>query len=426
MFEKSVSNGLHRASYGTLSLIAVLFSLLLIISGCGEEDDGGRGGNVTLSFTVPSAPPSGGAASKAVTPSGIGSISIAISGAGMTTITDTFNVSAGGTVTRSYTIPSGSSRTVTAKAYSGAMASGALLYQGSATFDLASGSAKTVAITMSSLFSLWAKTYGGTSDEVASSIQQTSDGGYIVAGWTASFGAGFRDSWILKLNADGTVAWQKTFGGIGIFDEVSSIQQTSDGGWIAAGVTDSSGAALTDIWIVKLFPDGTVDWQKRYGGSSREDVDVAIQQTADGGYIVGGHTQSFGRVFDDFWILKLDPIGNVTWQKTYGGTEDDRVTSIQQTTPDGGYIVAGWTKSFGAGPLGASDFWVLKLDRFGGVTWNQTYGGTGFEQPASIQQTADGGYIVAGYTSSFGAGFYDFWIVKLDNSGLVTWEKTYG
>jgi hypothetical protein len=207
----------------------------------------------------------------------------------------------------------------------------------------------------------WAKTYGGASDDRANSIQPTSDGGYIVAGWTISFGAGGADVWVLKLDGSGNVTWQKTYGGAGT-DWATSIQQTSDGGYIVAGVTGSFGAGSGDVWVLKLDGSGNVTWQKTYGGGST-DYAYSIQQTSDGGYIVAGLTDSFGAGSADVWVLKLDGSGNVTWQKTYGGGSTDYAYSIQQTS-DGGYIVAGLTDSFGAGSY---DFWVLKLDGSGEI-----------------------------------------------------------
>ena len=262
----------------------------------------------------------------------------------------------------------------------------------------------------------WAKTYGGSNYDNAYSIQQTSDGGYIVAGETYSFGAGNEDIWVLKLNADGTVAWQKTYGGSGE-NLPWSIQQTSDGGYIVAGFT-SFGVGGGDIWVLKLNADGSVAWQKTYGGLSY-DVAYSIQQTSDGGYIVAGYTNSFG-TGGDIWVLKLNADGSIAWQKTYGGSGSDEPYSIQQTS-DGGYIVAGLTGSFGAG----GDIWVLKLNADGSIAWQKTYGGSGSDEPYSIQQTSDGGYIVAGLTGSFGAGG-DIWVLKLNADGSIAWQKTYG
>jgi hypothetical protein len=266
----------------------------------------------------------------------------------------------------------------------------------------------------------WEKTYGGAGGEDTRFIQPTTDGGYVVAGLTDSFGAGNWDYWALKLDASGNVQWQKTYGGASN-DRGLSIQQTTDGGFVIAGGTYSFGAGDWDFWVLKLDTSGNVAWQKTYGGTN-EDIAFFLKQTSDGGYVVAGHTYSFGAGNYDFWVLKLDASGNVTWQKTYGGASADAALSIQQTT-DGGFVVTGWTESFGAGSY---DLWVLKLDASGNVQWQKTYGGTDSERAYSIRQTTDGGFIVAGWTGSFGAGGWDSWVLKLDASGTVQWQKTFG
>jgi uncharacterized repeat protein (TIGR02543 family)/uncharacterized delta-60 repeat protein len=276
-------------------------------------------------------------------------------------------------------------------------------------------------ISFASLYAQWARTYGGSDYDSAYSIQQTSDGGYIVAGRTGSVGAGIYHIWVLKLSSTGTIDWQHTYGGSGD-DEAYSIQQTSDGGYIVAGRTTSFGAGDCDAWILKLSSIGDVEWQRTYGGSGSDSAD-SIQQTSDGGYIVAGDTNSITGYYHDFWVLKLSSTGDVEWQRTYGGSVYDFADSIQQTS-DGGYIVAGQTNSFGAG---SGDFWVLKLSSTGDVEWQRTYGGSGNDNANSIQQTSDGGYIIAGITGSFGAGGNcDTWILKLSSTGDVEWQRTYG
>jgi uncharacterized delta-60 repeat protein len=266
----------------------------------------------------------------------------------------------------------------------------------------------------------WQKTYGGTGSDVANSIQQTTDGGYIVAGFSTSFGAGGNDAWVLKLNSDGTVAWQKTYGGTGA-DIAYSVGQTTDGGYIVSGYSGSFGAGDNDYWILKLNSDGSVAWQNIYGDTGH-DYANSVQQTTDGGYIVAGYSTSFSAGDSDAWVLKLNPDGTLAWQKTYGGTGWDGANSVQQTT-DGGYVVAGFSNSFGAG---SDDYWVLKLNPDGTVSWQKTYGGTGWGRAYSIQQTTDGGYILAGETDSFGAGGYDALVLKLNPDGTAAWQKTYG
>ncbi len=268
-----------------------------------------------------------------------------------------------------------------------------------------------------SLNAQWAITCGGIVDDSAYSIQQTSDGGYIVAGQTFSFGAEAGDFWILKLSPDGDIEWQKAYGG-SRWDDPHSIQQTSDGGYIVSGETGSFGAIDKDFWILKLSSTGAIEWQRTYGGSEWE-TDPSIQQTSDGGYIVAGQIE-FSGIDHDFWILKLSSAGDIEWQKTYGGTIEAH--SIQQTN-DGGYTVAGRTGSFGAA---SSDIWILKLSSGGDIEWQRTYGGSGSDSASSIQQTSDGGYIVAGHTYSFGAGDSDIWILKLSSAGDIERQKTYG
>jgi len=267
----------------------------------------------------------------------------------------------------------------------------------------------------------WQKTFGGKYDDGAESIQHTADGGYIIAGWTKSFGSGLENVYILKLNSKGQLEWQKTFGR-GDSDEANSIQQTTDGGYIVAGWTKSSDSGEGDVYILKLNSKGEVQWQKTFGGKYDDDVANLIQQTADGGYIVAGWTKSFGSGWKDVYILKLNSKGEKEWQKMFGGEYDDEANSIQQTT-DGGYIVAGWTKSFGSG---GADAYILKFNSKGEIGWEKTFGGKGDDEANSIQQTTDGGYIVAGWTGSFGSGGYDVYILKLNSKGEVEWQKTFG
>ena len=268
----------------------------------------------------------------------------------------------------------------------------------------------------------WAKTYGWSSSEVAWSVGLTSDGGCVVAGWTYSSGAGEADFWALKLRADGTVEWKKTYGGPG-WEWADLISQTDDGGYALTGETTSFGAGGGDVWALKLDAGGEVQWEKAFGGRA-DDLAVSMLQTQDGGYVVAGETKSFGAGDWDAWVLKLDATGGVQWQKTYGGTGWDSSSAdpIEQTT-DGGYVLTGRTSSFGAGGF---DIWVLKLDADGAIQWQKTYGGYADDEAHAIRQTADGGYAVAGFTRSFGAGGLDVWVLKLDASGAVQWQETLG
>jgi len=266
----------------------------------------------------------------------------------------------------------------------------------------------------------WNQTYGGNSSDVAHSVQQTSDGGFIIAGFTWSYGAGNFDIWVVKTDESGNEVWNHTYGG-SYFDRAFSIQQTTDGGYIIAGETELNVTSSEDFWLVKIDEYGNEEWNQIYGGSDKDRA-YSVQQTTDGGYIVAGYTESYGMGNSDFWIIKTDENGNEEWNQTYGGDYFDKAYSIKQTT-DGGYIIAGYTESYG---IGVSDFWIIKTDESGNEEWNQTYGGNYFDRANSIQQTTDGGYIIAGYTESYGTGQVDFLLVKTDESGNEEWNQAYG
>jgi uncharacterized delta-60 repeat protein len=265
---------------------------------------------------------------------------------------------------------------------------------------------------------VWAKTYGGIDYDWAHSVQQTSDGGYIMAGYTSFFGAGSFDVFLIKTDANGNIQWAKTYGGTAI-DWAYSVQQTSDGGYIVAGYTRSFGAGGWDIFLIKTDANGNIQWAKTYGGTDWDEA-YSVQQTSDGGYILAGGTYSFGAGGADIFLIKTDANGNIIWAKTYGGTDEDRAYSVQQTS-DGGYILAGST---GFGPY--YDIFLIKTDANGNIQWAKTYGGTDWDEAYSVQQTSDGGYIVVGRTLSFGAGYYDIFLIKMDANGNIIWTKTYG
>lgn len=275
---------------------------------------------------------------------------------------------------------------------------------------------------------MWQNTYSSSSGaSVATSMIQTSDGGFAVAGFTYASGQGISDVWVLKLNAAGLIAWQKTYGGTG-GESGYSIWQTSDGGYIVAADTDSFGAGNIDFMLLKLTSSGNLLWQKTYGTSGNDESPASVQQTSDGGYIVAGYSGMLGRgeAFasgpTDFWVLKLEVNGGISWQKFYGGSSEEFANDIQQTS-DGGYIVAGYSSSFSGGYN--YDCWIVKLDSSGGVDWQKAYGGTGDDYAQSVRQTSDGGYIVAGKSASIGAMDGDCWVIKLDPTGAIVWQKGY-
>ncbi len=266
----------------------------------------------------------------------------------------------------------------------------------------------------------WRKTLGGTDVEGASAVQQTADGGFILAGYTKSYGAGSKDFWLVKTYSNGTAEWNRAFGGTD-GEGARAVQQTADGGFILAGSTVSYGAGSTDVWLVKTDSDGTEEWNRTFGGTGYE-VARSVQQTTDGGFILAGWIGSHGVGYDEAWLVKTDSNGTEEWNRTFRGTYYDRAHSVQQTT-DGGFILAGWTESYGTG---SADFWLVKTDSDGKEDWNKTFGGTNWDEAHSVQQTTDGGFILAGSVDSYGAGSTDAWLVKTDSNGTAEWTKTFG
>jgi len=264
------------------------------------------------------------------------------------------------------------------------------------------------------------KAIGGPSIEAGKSLIQTSDGGYAIAGFTISFGAGSGDVYVVKLDANGNLQWTKTIGGPAS-EEGNSLIQTSDGGYVIAGYTSSFGAGQLDVYVVKLDANGNLQWTKTIGGK-KADVGTSLIQTSDGGYAIAGFTESFGAGEWDVYVVKLDASGNLQWTKTIGGPKGDEGYSLIQTS-DGGYVIAGYTNSFGAGK---ADVYVVKLDAKGNLQWTKTIGGPESEIGNSLTQTSDGGYAITGTTGSFGTGKADVYVVKLDAKGNLQWTKTIG
>jgi len=267
---------------------------------------------------------------------------------------------------------------------------------------------------------LWTRIYGGRSDDYGNFVQQTSDGGYIIAGTTYSFGAGGYDVYLIKTNASGDTLWTRTYGGTND-DEGFSVQQTSDGGFIIAGYTLSYGAGSADVYLVKTNASGDTLWTRTYGGM-KWDEGRSAQQTSDGGYITTGWTFSFDDTLGNVYLLKTNASGDTLWTRTYGGTGLDHGYSVQQTS-DGGFIVAGGTNSYGAG---INDVYLIKTNASGDTLWTRTYGGASEDRGCSVRQTSDGGYIIAGLTYSFGAGGSDVFLIKTDANGNVGIENNQG
>ncbi len=307
---------------------------------------------------------------------------------------------------------------------------------------------------------LWQKAFGGSLDDWLYSIEQTSDGGYICGGWSLSNANGDKtenckgsyDYWILKLNSSGDIEYQKTLGGNGI-DQLYSIRQTADGGYICGGWSESNvtgdktepSNGGSDYWVIKLDTALAIEWQNTIGGNN-SDLLYDISQTADGGFICGGYSKSNqsgdkaddSKGLDDYWVIKLDPTGSIQWQKTIGGSSWDYLKSVS-VTADGGYVCGGHSNSEISGDkiencLGNSDYWVVKLDSLGTIEWQNTIGGSNDDILTSVVPLSGSGYMCGGYSNSnisgdkteYSNGSNDMWVIRLDSLGNILWQNTIG
>ena len=266
----------------------------------------------------------------------------------------------------------------------------------------------------------WSDHYGWGKDEYASCVQQTTDGGYVVAGSTSSGSRGI-DGMIFKTNSSGGWEWGWAYGGDG-YDSFYSVQQTADGGYILGGTTDPIGSTPSNIWLLKTDGNGREVWETTLGDPQGEDSASCVAQTRDGGYIIAGKTGNLLVPFAyDFSLVKTSANGTLEWSKKFGAEGIDFADSAQQTA-DGGYIVAGTTNSFDS-----TDGWLIKTDAGGDFMWGQAYGNyDALDQFYSVQQTGDGGYIAAGSTNSSGRVKPDFWLVKINATSGIVWSKTFG
>ena len=264
----------------------------------------------------------------------------------------------------------------------------------------------------------WNRTFGGTDFDEAWTVQQTNDNGYIIAGNTFSYGSG-GSVWLIKTDENGSKQWDKIFGGTGI-EKGRSVQQVDDG-YIITGTTSSYGSGGYDFWLIKTDENGSKQWDKTFGGNAFDNA-YSVQQTIDGGYIIAGETRSFGVGNNDVWLIKTDEYGNEQWNKTYGGTNSDGAKAVHQTT-DYGYIIIGSTSSYGGS---YSDVWLIKTDEFGNEQWNKTYGELEVAGGSDVQQTYDGGYIITGVTEHHNAYNSNVWIIKTDANGIMQWNKILG
>jgi len=297
----------------------------------------------------------------------------------------------------------------------------------------------------------WQKSYGGSGDDKAYSVRQTSDGGYIVAGSASSIDGdvtgnhGSLDFWVIKLDNSGNLVWQKALGGTGA-EAAYNVIETYDGGYAVVGLETSTNGDVTgnhgsfDYWFCKLDASGTLVWQKTLGGSGTDQA-FGVVQMEDTGYVICGYSSSTnGDVTNahgsnDYWIVKIDKTGTLVWEHTYGGTGSDRGFNIDRTF-DGGVIVNGVSPSTDGdvtGNHGDNDYWLIKLDATGSLEWQHSFGGTGDDFGRSVQQTIDSGYILGGRSNTpnngdvtGNHGLYDYWVVKLLKDGTLQWEQSYG
>jgi hypothetical protein len=267
---------------------------------------------------------------------------------------------------------------------------------------------------------LWLRTYGGPYRDEAHSVQRTSDHGYIAVGNTLSFGAGSWDIYAVRTDANGDSLWTRTFGGPG-WDEAWCVERTLDDGFVIAGFTDSYGAGSYDAYLVRIDANGDTLWTRTYGGTGYDGA-KSVEATSDGGFIITGATASFGAAGYDIYIVRTDAGGDTLWTRRYGGGGADRSYSIQQTA-DSGYIVSGYTGSYD--PDRAAAF-LMRMNAEGDTLWTRTYGGSDEEIAYSVQQTPDGGFVFTGYTMSFGSGGKDLYIVRTDPAGDTLWTRVYG
>jgi hypothetical protein len=310
---------------------------------------------------------------------------------------------------------------------------------------------------------IWQNTIGGSDYDYLYSVIQTFDGGYLLGGLTSSgisgdkteAGQGSADYWVVKLDASGNILWQNTIGGSSS-DNLRSVIQTSDGGYLLGGYsssgisgdkTEANQGIGYDYWVVKLDASGNLLWQNTIGGSDYDYL-YSVIQTTDEGYLLGGSSrsgisgdktepsQAFG--LSDNWVVKLDASGNILWQNTIGGTSSDNLRSVIQTS-DGGYLLGGESYSDISGDKteasqGSADYWVVKLDGSGSIIWQNTIGGSKNDFLFSVIQTSNGGYLLGGDSESgisgdkieTKQGGYDYWVVQLDESGNILWQNTIG
>ncbi len=275
------------------------------------------------------------------------------------------------------------------------------------------------------LKTVWEKSYGGTSDDIVISMQRTTDNGFIACGLTKSFGSKGNSAWILRFNSMGDTLWTKIMSGANSSDYkyANVIRQTKDLGFAMAGTryNDLNKAGLYNFWLVRLKPDGDTLWTKVYDMDGNMDYCSSMEPTLDGGYIMAGYSET-SKNHDDVMLAKTDSSGIVQWKKLYGGSSYDRARCVRQTA-DSGYVVTGYSNSFGSGGY---NVYLLRLNKSGDTLWTKTYGGSSADSATCVRETADGGFLIAGITKSFGTHNEDVYIVRTESDGDTLWTKNYG
>jgi hypothetical protein len=264
------------------------------------------------------------------------------------------------------------------------------------------------------------KTQGGSRRDRGINLLQTDDGGYAIVGYTSSGDAHHEDVYLVRLNPHGEVLWSKTYGGEGK-DNGWDLLETEEGGFIIVGFTNSSSGGDMDIYLVRTDASGELLWERALGGP-QDEYGWSMAPTIDGGYVLGGQSDSFGEGEEDGYLIKVNAQGEEIWSQTYGGPKEDRLFSVDQSA-DSGFVLTGTTRSFGAGER---DLYLIKTSSSGELTWMQVLGEDRDDVGHAVRQTADYGYVVTGYTRSFGAASYDTWLIKTDESGNVEWENFFG
>ncbi len=266
---------------------------------------------------------------------------------------------------------------------------------------------------------LWTRTLGGAGYDQPTSLITTFDSCFILTGGTESFGASNEDVFLIKVNQNGDTLWKRTYGGIG-WDEGADVKQTFDGGFMVVGTTTSYTSGFSSIYAIRTDEFGDTLWTKTYEKNYfNQGSSVILLQ--DGGFFICGGTRALSSSNGDCFLVRTDNQGDTLWTKTYGGMGDDN--AFQACIVSGGIIISGTTTSFGAG---GQDIFLSKLDENGLEIWMKTYGGVANDYGGAFTPTNDGGYILTGYTESFGAGGQDMYLIKTNSTGDTLWTKTFG